>query len=66
MRRWLVGGGVLLHLLGTIWILQGMNVLGGSRMTGDPFWAVVGGVLIAIGTLLMVVSLRRGRVSAGG
>ncbi|MEA2642011.1 MAG: hypothetical protein QOF51_3405 [Chloroflexota bacterium] len=59
MARWIAVGGVVLDLLGTIWLLQGLNILGGSRMTGDPFWAEVGAVLIAVGTVLVVVGVRR-------
>ena len=38
--------GVIMLLLGTIWILQGINMLPGSVMSNSPFWAVAGGVLI--------------------
>jgi hypothetical protein len=40
---------VLLMLAGGIWILQGVNVLPGSYMTGDPQWAVNGTVTMLIG-----------------
>lgn len=56
----MVAGGVLADLLGTIWLLQGLNILGGSRMTGDPFWAVAGLAVIVIGTLVVALSLLRG------
>ena len=29
-------------LVGLVWLLQGVGVLPGSIMSGDPFWAVVG------------------------
>lgn len=41
--------GVLLVLLGSIWILQGINVLPGSFMTGQTRWAVRGGILVVAG-----------------
>jgi hypothetical protein len=50
--------GLLIDLVGTIWLLQGLNLLDGSAMTGQPFWAIAGGVLIVIGTLSVVVSRR--------
>jgi hypothetical protein len=36
-------------LIGTIWFLQGINVLPGSFMTGQTRWAVRGGILFVIG-----------------
>jgi hypothetical protein len=36
-------------LIGTIWFLQGINVLPGSFMTGQMRWAVRGGILFVIG-----------------
>jgi hypothetical protein len=39
----------LLILVGAIWVLQGVGILPGSRMTGDPFWAQVGAVLLVFG-----------------
>ena len=50
--------GMLLDLLGTIWILQGINVLPGSFMTGDPFWAGAGGVAVVVGMGLVIVAMR--------
>ena len=40
---------VLLILAGGIWVLQGVNILPGSFMTGDPQWAVNGAITIVIG-----------------
>ena len=34
--------GVLLVLVGAVWFLQGIDVLGGSFMTGDILWSVIG------------------------
>ncbi|HET6144145.1 MAG TPA: hypothetical protein VFE02_11610 [Candidatus Acidoferrales bacterium] len=39
----------LLVLMGSIWFLQGINVLPGSFMTGQMRWAVRGGILFAAG-----------------
>lgn len=59
--RWklAVVGGVM-DLLGTVWLLQGLNVLGGSPMTGVTFWAGAGVVMMAIGSAVMIVGLRQG------
>jgi hypothetical protein len=40
---------VLLMLAGGIWFLQGINILPGSFMTGDPQWAFNGGIMVLVG-----------------
>jgi hypothetical protein len=40
--------GILLLLAGGTFFLQGINVLPGSYMTGDPQWAINGGIMIVI------------------
>lgn len=40
---------ILLVAAGSIWILQGVNILPGSYMTGDPQWAVNGTITVVIG-----------------
>ncbi len=51
---------VLLILSGIIWILQGVNILPGSFMTGDPQWAVNGAITVVIGSgLLWFVSRKK-------
>jgi hypothetical protein len=44
---------------GGVWILQGINILPGSFMTGDPRWALRGAVLVLLGVILFVISSRR-------
>ena len=39
---------VLLILAGGTFFLQGINVLPGSYMPGDPQWAINGGVMIMV------------------
>ena len=51
--------GALLILFGTIWFLQGINVLPGSFMTGQIKWAVNGGCAVAVGVILLVLANRR-------
>ena len=41
--------GAVLVLLGTIWFLQGINILPGSFMTGQIRWAVYGGIAVVVG-----------------
>jgi hypothetical protein len=55
---------VLLILAGGVWFLQGINVLPGSFMTGQPQWAVNGGIAILVGVGILVFANRRKSVSA--
>ena len=50
--------GVVLVLIGSVWILQGINVLPGSFMTGQTKWAVYGAITALIGVALIVLSRR--------
>lgn len=43
---------VLIVLAGAVFFLQGINVLPGSYMTGDPQWAVNGGIMIVVGAVV--------------
>jgi hypothetical protein len=45
--------GVVLVLVGAVWFAQGINLLGGSPMTGNAFWAVVGLPMVIVGVLLL-------------
>lgn len=45
--------GALAVLMGTIWFLQGINVLPGSFMTGQIRWAVYGALAILLGLLTL-------------
>ena len=51
--------GALAIILGGVWILQGLNVLPGSFMTGDIRWAIYGSLLALGGIALVVWSRRR-------
>lgn len=51
--------GVLALLIGGVWVLQGVNVLLGSFMSGQPKWAIIGAVLLVIGIALLFVANRR-------
>ena len=51
--------GVLLILVGIVWILQGINILLGSFMSGQPLYAGLGIVLAIIGAFLLYFANRR-------
>lgn len=48
----------LLALVGSVFALQGIGVLPGSVMTGDPKWAAIGTVMLMIAALLMWCAFR--------
>lgn len=51
--------GILCLLVGCVWILQGINVLPGSFMTGQTKSAVYGGLLAIAGIGLLISANRR-------
>jgi LPXTG-motif cell wall-anchored protein len=51
--------GVLFILVGGVWLLQGLNVLLGSVMSGQSQWTVIGAVLLVAGIGLLVFANRR-------
>lgn len=60
MRYVLLVVGGLMDLVGVVWLLQGVGVLPGSFMTGQLFWAVMGVILLVVGSLLIFAGLRSG------
>ena len=59
MRIALNVSGVLCLLAGCVWILQGINILPGSFMTGQTKWAIYGGLLVVAGIGLLISANRR-------
>ena len=51
--------GALCLLMGCVWILQGINVLPGSFMTGQTKWAIYGALLVLVAIVLLVAANRR-------
>jgi hypothetical protein len=56
MRIFLNILGFALITMGLIWILQGVNILPGSFMTGQIQWAYRGAIAAAIGVAILVFS----------
>jgi hypothetical protein len=48
-----------LVIIGAVWVLQGLDVLKGSFMTGQAFWAWMGAVAVMLGLPLIVRGIRR-------
>lgn len=60
----LVVVGAVLIVAGAIWSLQGFNVMGGSFMSGDSTFKVVGPLVVLLGLAIAVLGLRRRRSAA--
>jgi hypothetical protein len=70
MARWVdwVKGivGIVFVLFGALWILQGLNVVQGSFMSGQTTWLVIGIILALLGAwLLWSLRASRGKVGVG-
>jgi len=63
-RPLLLGVGALLIIVGLVWFLQGIDVLGGSGMSGKTLWAVVGPIVAIVGAGILVGALRTPRRDA--
>jgi hypothetical protein len=53
--------GIVLCLTGIVWIGQGVGAIGGSFMTGQVVWAVIGAVALFFGAALLVGARRARR-----
>lgn len=51
---------VALAAVGVVWLGQGIGVIGGSFMTDEPLWAIIGAVML-LGAGVLTVAARRGR-----
>jgi hypothetical protein len=55
--------GVVLLAVGLVWIFQGTGALGGSFMSGEAIWAVIGVVIGLVGVALLVGAARARRAT---
>ena len=53
--------GVIALAVGALFTLQGLDVIGGSAMSGHSVWAVVGIVLILVGLGVVGLAAQQGR-----
>jgi hypothetical protein len=58
VRRAMQVVGILLAVVGGVFTLQGIGVLGGSFMSGSATWAVIGIVLVITGLVLYARATR--------
>jgi biotin transporter BioY len=65
MMMWVkLVGGVVLLLLGLVWLGQGLGFIRGSFMTGQAMWAIIGAVLVVIAAWLLWSVVHSRRVGA--
>ena len=55
--------GVLLMVVGVVWTLQGIDVLGGSFMSGSRLWTINGLIALCVGLGLVWLAVRVRRSS---
>lgn len=53
--------GVIVGLVGLVWLFQGIGVLGGSFMSGSSTWATIGLGLVLAGAWLVAGQRNRSR-----
>jgi len=51
--------GILLGLIGLVWLAQGSGLVGGSAMSGSAVWAVIGLVALIAGGATVAWGARR-------
>ena len=48
-------------LVGALWTGQGLGWIGGSSMSGESFWAIVGPIVAGLGVALFIVIIGNAR-----
>ena len=60
MRTASVVLGMILLLVGLVWIGQGLDLIPGSFMTGNRTWFYTGLVMALVGAVLIILGKRKG------
>ena len=50
--------GAVMFWMGCVWILQGINLLPGSFMTGQIKWAAFGAIMVIVGVVIVFFTRR--------
>ena len=58
-RALAVVAGLVMAFAGALFTFQGLGYVGGSMMTGERFWAIVGPIIAGFGVALVWVGLSR-------
>jgi hypothetical protein len=53
--------GIVLVMVGGVWVAQGTGALGGSFMTGEGLWTVIGVITALLGVALLIGAARDAR-----
>jgi len=62
MKPWMLATvGAVCVLVGGVWSLQGIGVIGGSFMTSSSTWLVIGVIVAVAGLALLLVAARGAR-----
>lgn len=62
MRNWLLAVvGAVLTVVGIFWALQGFGTIGGSFMSNNSAFEIIGPVVAVVGLLLAAIGIRRAR-----
>lgn len=66
MKRWIFPViGLVLAIVGVVWILQGLNLLGQSGgMNGQHIWAIIGAICVLAGLGCIAAGMRARRTTA--
>jgi hypothetical protein len=56
--------GVVLLVIGGVWIAQGSGALGGSFMSGEVLWLVIGLIVCLFGLALLLGAVRDSKRAA--
>ncbi len=59
MKWVLIVLGILLFLVGGVWILQGLNVFTQGAMAGKSQWTLIGSIVAAVGIIIEVIGATR-------
>ncbi|MEV6440997.1 hypothetical protein [Amycolatopsis sp. NPDC051716] len=60
MKRWItLSAGIVLVLVGAVWVLQGIGVITGSFMTGQKLWFLIGLAAFLVGVVLIAANFTR-------
>lgn len=66
MKGWmLLTIGAVCVVVGAIWFLQGLGVIGGSFMSSSPTWLIIGLIVAVVGLVIVVMGARGSRRATG-
>ncbi len=51
--------GIVISLMGLVWLLQGIGILPGTFMSRSQFWSIAGATAIFAGLIVVILGYRR-------